>query len=65
MTTLISNLVYWLGLLVATLFAIGGAAVLVTQAGESPLVASGIAFFIGLLSYGFGWSGQRLLQSRG
>ncbi len=64
MTTLLGNSIYWLGMLVSILFIAGGAAVIVTWEGENPLVASAFAFVLASLSYGFGWSGRRLLQGR-
>ena len=64
MATLFGNLIYWLGALISVLFVAGGAAVLVAWEGESPLIANAVALTIALLSYGFGWSGRRLLQGR-
>ncbi len=64
MATLFGNSIYWLGVLIATLFVAGGAAVLVAWEGESPLVASAFALVLALLSYGFGWSSRCLLQGR-
>ena len=64
MATLVGNSVYWLGVLITTLFVAGGAAVLVAWEGESPLVACAFALILALLSYGFGWSGRCLLHGR-
>ena len=64
MADLLGSSFYWLSSLIAALFAAGSVAVLVAGLGESPLAASGVALIIALLSYGFGWSGRRLLQGR-
>ena len=64
MADLLGSSFYWLGTLIAALFAAGSVTVLVAGLGESPLAASGVALIVALLSYGFGWSSRCMLQGR-
>jgi len=64
MSRFLGTTIYFCGVILATLFFVGGGVVLVAQAGESPLFASAISLIFALLCYAFGWSGRRLLHGQ-